>query len=218
LKPIEGTRVRRLRVKKDQREDEEVVELREIQSAIARNRTHLADQMLAKGRPVAALNEYQRALQASPQSPVILNKLGRVLDRANRFDEAVALLKKASTSIPTAPASCAIRTRLLQRKFSRSAQRSRRSDPVESVPPADLSLIDDVYAACDAERRARRKSLWTASPRQIGQKEEPENIMEATEINNMRSPRSKSSPPSATPCWVRSARSSSAKTGSLKKS
>ena len=48
LKPIEGSRVRRLKVKKDQREDEEVVELREIQSAIARNRTHLADQMLAK--------------------------------------------------------------------------------------------------------------------------------------------------------------------------
>src|SRR6185436_8764644 len=88
LKEIEGSRVRKFRVKKDQREDEEVVELREIQSAIARNRTHLADQMLARGRPVAALNEYQRALEASPQSPVIPNKLGRVLIEQNRADEA----------------------------------------------------------------------------------------------------------------------------------
>ena len=79
LKPIEGSRVRRLRVKKDQREDEEVVELREIQSAVARNRTHLADQLLASGRAAAAANEYQRALQVSPHSPVILNKLGRVM-------------------------------------------------------------------------------------------------------------------------------------------
>ncbi|HEX2225938.1 MAG TPA: hypothetical protein VHM64_02275, partial [Candidatus Binatia bacterium] len=39
LKPIEGSRVRRLRVKKDAREDEEAVELKEIQSAVARNRT-----------------------------------------------------------------------------------------------------------------------------------------------------------------------------------
>jgi tetratricopeptide (TPR) repeat protein len=95
LKPIEGSRVRRLKVRKDQKEDEDVVELREIQSAIARNRTHLADQLLAKGRPVAALSEYRRALQASPQSPVILNKLGRVMIEQNRAEEALALLKKA---------------------------------------------------------------------------------------------------------------------------
>ena len=95
LKPIEGSRVRRFKVKKDQKEDEEVVELREIQSAVARNRTHLADQLLAKGRSVAALSEYQRALQASPQSPVILNKLARVMVEQNRTDEALALLKKA---------------------------------------------------------------------------------------------------------------------------
>ena len=54
LKEIEGSRVRKLKVKKDQREDEEVVELKEIQSAVARNRTHLADQMLGKGRSAAA--------------------------------------------------------------------------------------------------------------------------------------------------------------------
>jgi tetratricopeptide (TPR) repeat protein len=95
LKPIEGSRVRRLRVKKDAREDEEVVELKEIQSAVARNRTRLADQLLDRGRSGAAAQEYQRALQASPHSPVILNKLGRLYIELNRLDEARDSLDKA---------------------------------------------------------------------------------------------------------------------------
>jgi tetratricopeptide (TPR) repeat protein len=94
LKGIEGSRVRHFKVKKDGKEDEEVVELREIQSAVARNRTHLADELLAKGRTAAAANEYQRALQASPQSPVILNKLARAYIQLNRFDDARPLLNK----------------------------------------------------------------------------------------------------------------------------
>ena len=94
LKSIEGSRVRHFKVKKDGKEDEEMVELREIQSAVARNRTHLADDLLAKGRTAAAANEYQRALQASPQSPVILNKLARAYIQLNRFDEARPLLNK----------------------------------------------------------------------------------------------------------------------------
>jgi tetratricopeptide (TPR) repeat protein len=95
LKEIEGSRVRKLKVKKDQGEDEEIVELKEIQSAVARNRTYLGDQLLNKGRTVAAANEYQRALQASPYSPIILNKLGRVLIQMNRYADALAPLKKA---------------------------------------------------------------------------------------------------------------------------
>jgi tetratricopeptide (TPR) repeat protein len=95
LKPIEGSRVRKLRVKKEGREDEEAVELREIQSNVARNRTHLGDQLLGRGRAVAAANEYQRALQISPHSPIILNKLGRVFIQLNRLDDARESLKKA---------------------------------------------------------------------------------------------------------------------------
>ncbi|HXG53300.1 MAG TPA: tetratricopeptide repeat protein [candidate division Zixibacteria bacterium] len=95
LKEIEGSRVRHFKVKKNGKEDEEVVELREIQSEVARNRTRLADQMLARGRVLAAANEYQRALQASPHSPIILNKLGRVLIQMNRHGEALSHLRKA---------------------------------------------------------------------------------------------------------------------------
>src|SRR5689334_8479154 len=70
LQEVEGSRVRRLKIVEGQKEDEETVELKEIQSAVARNRTHLGDQMLMGGKMVAATEEYKRALQASPRSPI----------------------------------------------------------------------------------------------------------------------------------------------------
>ena len=158
LKPIEGTRVRRLRVKKDQREDEDVVELREIQSAIARNRTHLADQMLAKGRAVAALNEYQRALQASPQSPVILNKLGRVLIEQNRADEAVALLQKA---LDIEPDSSITYVQLGRGYFAAKNFKDARTALEEAIQlnpfnPLIYRLLTEVYAALGDSEKARQ--------------------------------------------------------------
>jgi len=161
LKPIEGTRVRRLRVKKDQREDEEVVELREIQSAIARNRTHLADQMLAKGRLVAALNEYQRALQASPQSPVILNKLGRVMIEQNRADEAVGLLKKALDIDPDSSNTYVQLGRGYHATKNFAEARVVLEEAIQLNPyhPQIYRLLAEVYAALgDAEKARRAKA------------------------------------------------------------
>jgi len=72
LKEIEGSRVRKLKVKGSNKENEEAVELKEIQSVVARNRTRLADRLWTRGRTVAASAEYQRALRASPHSTIIL--------------------------------------------------------------------------------------------------------------------------------------------------
>jgi tetratricopeptide (TPR) repeat protein len=158
LKPIEGSRVRRLRVKKDQREDEEVVELREIQSAIARNRTHLADQMLAKGRPVAALNEYQRALQASPQSPVILNKLGRVMIEQNRAEEALTLLKKALDIDPDSSNTYVQLGRgyHLTKNFKESRSVLEEAIQLNPFHPLIYRLLTEVYAALGDSEKARQ--------------------------------------------------------------
>ena len=161
LKPIEGSRVRRLRVKKDQREDEEVVELREIQSAIARNRTHLADQMLAKGRTVAALNEYQRALQASPQSPVILNKLGRVMIEQNRAEEALILLKKALDIDPDSSNTYVQMGRGYHLTKNFKEARSVLEEAIQLNPyhPLIYRLLTEVYAALgDAEKARQAKT------------------------------------------------------------
>ncbi len=158
LKPIEGSRVRRLKVRKDQKEDEDVVELREIQSAIARNRTYLADQLLAKGRSVAALGEYQRALQASPQSPVILNKLGRVMVEQNRAEEALALLKKALEIEPDGVNTYVQLGRAYHATKQFKEARSVLEEAIQINPyhPLIYRLLIDSYAALGDHEKARQ--------------------------------------------------------------
>ena len=95
LKEVEGSRVRKFKVKGERKKSEETVELREIQSVVARNRTHLANRLWARGRRVAASAEYRRALKASPHSIIILNRLGRVLSERKMYEEALPYLKKA---------------------------------------------------------------------------------------------------------------------------
>ncbi|HLN85582.1 MAG TPA: tetratricopeptide repeat protein, partial [Candidatus Limnocylindrales bacterium] len=158
LKPIEGSRVRRLKVRKDQKEDEDVVELREIQSAIARNRTHLADQLLAKGRAAAALSEYQRALQASPQSPVILNKLGRVMVEQNRSDEALVLLKKALEIEPDGVNTYVQLGRAYHATKQFNEARAVLEEAIQINPyhPLIYRLLIDSYAALGDQEKARQ--------------------------------------------------------------
>jgi tetratricopeptide (TPR) repeat protein len=158
LKEIEGSRVRKLRVKKDQREDEEAVELKEIQSAVARQRTHLGDQILGKGRPEAATREYQRALQASPNSPIILSKLGRVLIQMNRFDEALPPLKKALDVDPDNVNSYVQLGRVYHATKSYPDGRSVLEEAVQINPfnPVIYRLLADIYTALGDQDKARQ--------------------------------------------------------------
>jgi tetratricopeptide (TPR) repeat protein len=158
LREIEGSRIRKLRVKKDGKEDEEAVELKEIQSAVARNRTYLADQLLAKGRHVAAAGEYQRALQASPHSPIILNKLGRVLIQMNRLQEAEAPLKKALDVDPDNANSYVQLGRIYQSAKNYKESRSALEEAIQINPfnPAIYRLLSDVYAALGDHEKAKQ--------------------------------------------------------------
>jgi len=155
LKEIEGSRVRRLKV---QKENEEVVELQEIQSAVARNRTHLGDQLLEKGRSLAAANEYQRALQGSPHSPIILNKLGRVLIQLNRLDEARAALKKV---LDVEPDNANTYVHLGRAQFALKQYQESRAALEEAIQinpfnPQAYRLLVDVYTALGEREHAQR--------------------------------------------------------------
>jgi len=157
LKEIEGSRVRKLKVKKDQREDEEVVELKEIQSAVARNRTYLADQLLAKGRAAAAANEYQRALQASPRSPVILYKLGRIMVETNRPDDALPLFRQA---LEIDPDNVNIYVQLGRAEHAKKNFKEARAALEEAIQinpfnPLIYRLLGDAYAALGDQEKAR---------------------------------------------------------------
>ncbi|MGN6732053.1 MAG: tetratricopeptide repeat protein [Candidatus Binatia bacterium] len=157
LKEIEGSRVRKLKVKKDQREDEEVVELKEIQSTVARNRTYLADQLLAKGRAAAAANEYQRALQASPRSPVILYKLGRIMVETNRIDDALPLFQQA---LEIDPDNVNIYVQLGRAEHAKKNFKEARAALEEAIQinpfnPLIYRLLGDAYAALGEQEKAR---------------------------------------------------------------
>ncbi len=158
LKEIPGSRVRRLKVKKDQGEDEEAVELKEIQSAVARNRTHLGDQLLSRGRAVAAAREYQRALQASPQSPVILNKLGGVMVETHRPEEAVALFKR-SLDIEPDSANAYVqlgRAYYAMKNFKQARGALEEAIQINPFNPLIYRLLADAYASLGEHEKAEK--------------------------------------------------------------
>jgi tetratricopeptide (TPR) repeat protein len=157
LKPIDGSRVRRLRVKKDGREDEDAVELKEIQSAVARNRTHLADQLMGRGRAAAAASEYQRALQISPHSPVILNKLGRVFIQLNRLEDARDSLKKALDIDPDSANTYVQLGRVHHAEKNYRAAESALEEALQINPfnPMIYRLLGESYAALGETRKAQ---------------------------------------------------------------
>lgn len=161
LKEIEGSRVRRLRVKKDAGDEPQAVELREIHSVVARNRTYLGDQLLSKGRPVAAIHEYKRALQASPHSPIILNKLGRVLIQMNRREEALGPLKAAIELEPDNANTYVQLGRIYHATKNYKEGRSVLEDAVQINPfnPLIYRLLSEMYTALGEQEQAKRAKL-----------------------------------------------------------
>ena len=158
LKEVEGSRVRKLKVKKDQSEDEDFVELKEIQSVVARNRTHLADELLAKGRPAAAINEYKRALQAAPHSAVILNKLGRGLIQMKRYDDALSPLKTALELDPDNANTYVQlgRVEYASKRYPESRAALEESAQINPFNPAIYKLLVEVYSALGDQDKARQ--------------------------------------------------------------
>lgn len=158
LKEIEGSRVRRLKVKVNQKEDEESMELKEIQSVVARNRTHLGDQLLDRGRATAAAQEYQRALQASPHSPIILNKLARTLIQSKRYDEALPHLQKAQELDSDSVNTYIQLGRLYYATKNFSAARTALEETIQINPfnPIIYRLLSETYAALGEQDQAKR--------------------------------------------------------------
>ena len=157
FKEIEGARVRRFKVKENQKVDEETVELREIQSVVARNRTHLADQMLERGRSQAAVQEYRRALQASPHSPIILNKLARLLIQQAKYPEALPALQRALELDPDSGGTLVQLGRLYHGMKNFSAGKAALEEAIQINPfnPEIYRLLHDIYSALGNEAEAK---------------------------------------------------------------
>ncbi|HEY2987391.1 MAG TPA: tetratricopeptide repeat protein [Candidatus Binatia bacterium] len=158
LKEVEGSRVRKLKVVEGQKEDEEVVELKEIQSAVARNRTHIGDQLWERGRAAAATEEYRRALQASPRSPIILNKLARVLIKQARYQEALPHLKTAHELDPDSVGTYVQLGRLYHASKDFAAAKGALEEAVQINPfnPEIYRLLYETYTALGDQEQAKK--------------------------------------------------------------
>jgi len=102
LQEVAGTTVRHYKIKEG-RVDEDRLDMEEIKSLMARNRTHLADLLKERGRKGAAALEYRRALSENKDSVPIMNRLSAVLLEMERNEEALELLKQAVDLSPDHP-------------------------------------------------------------------------------------------------------------------
>lgn len=156
LKEVEGSQVRKYKVVTDGT-DEEMVNLRDIQSEVARNRTHLADRLRQRGRNRAAIAEYKRALRAGPNSTIILNKLSETLINARNYDQALPHLEKARYLSPDRIHVYYLLGRLHHGAANYSEARRALHEALEINPfhPGVYRVLMQVYAAEGNERRAQ---------------------------------------------------------------
>ena len=100
--PLAGATVHRYKVREGEI-DRERMDLEEIKSLVARNRTHLGDKLKERGRPGAAVKEYQRALAETQDAVPIRNRLSSILIGLGRHEEALEILKRTVELAPDHP-------------------------------------------------------------------------------------------------------------------
>jgi tetratricopeptide (TPR) repeat protein len=88
---------------KEGRADEERLDMDEIKSMVARNRTQLGDRLKERGRTGAAVAEYRRALAETQDAVPVMNRLSSALLELSRDEEAVEILKRVQRLSPDHP-------------------------------------------------------------------------------------------------------------------
>lgn len=102
LVPFAGVNVHPHKVREGEI-DQDRMDLDEIRSLVAKNRTHLGDKLKERGRPGAAVKEYQRALSENQDAVPIRNRLSSILISMGRQEEAIKILKRTVELAPDHP-------------------------------------------------------------------------------------------------------------------
>ncbi len=157
LTAVPGSRIRSYKLA-EEGDQAAAVELDEIQSEIARNRTHLGDRLRERGRLRAASAEYRRALRAGPNSTVILNRLSETLIQSRRYDEALPHLDKAGYLDPDAVHTYFLKGRLHHATghHVRARQALREALQINPFHPGVYRVLGQVYEAIGDESSARK--------------------------------------------------------------
>ncbi len=157
LAVVQGSRMRSYKVAREGGQPA-AVELDEIQSEIARNRTHLGDRLRQRGRLRAAGAEYRRALRAGPDSTVILNRLGETLVQARRYREALPHLEKARYLDPDLVHTYYLMGRLHHEVGDHARARGALLEALQINPfhPGVYQVLSGVYEAVGDDEGARK--------------------------------------------------------------
>jgi len=109
----------------------------------------------------AAAQEYRRALQASPHSPIILNKLARTLIRGGKHEEALPHLKKAQELDPDSVSTYIQLGRLYHAAKNFSAARAALEEAIQINPfdPTIYRFLSEIYAALGERDGAERAKI-----------------------------------------------------------
>ena len=161
LEAHRGLTVHRLKVKEG-RADEERMDMDEIKSMVARNRTQLGDRLKERGRIGAAVAEYRRALTETQDAVPIMNRLSSALLNLGRDEEAVEILKQVQQLSPDHPTPYTQLGQIyLRRKdFARAKEAFEDSIQINPFnPEAHLGLATAYGMLGDAPGAAREEEI-----------------------------------------------------------
>jgi tetratricopeptide (TPR) repeat protein len=147
LKPVPGVAVQHPKVKKGE-VDMDRMDLEEIKSLVARNRTHLGDKLKERGRLEAAVIQYRRALKETKDAVPIRNRLSSTLTSLSRYDEALDILKRTLELAPDNPTSYTQlgRIYLLKKNFEGAKEAFGESIQINPFDPDIHVGISNAYA------------------------------------------------------------------------
>lgn len=147
LKPSAGAKVRPHRIK-EEKADEERLDLEEIRSLAARNRAHLGDRLKETGRLGAAVMEYRGALEETRDSVPVMTRLSTALVGLGRDEEAGDLLKGVLELAPDHPLAYTLLGRIhAQRKdFKKAGAAFEESIQINPFNPYVHAGLAQVYA------------------------------------------------------------------------
>ena len=147
LETLAGVRVYHYKVKEG-KADAQGMDLEEIKSLVARNRTHLGDRLKERGRTAAAVLEYRRALSEAQDSVPVMNRLSSALIDLGMDQDAVNVLKRTLRLAPDHPTPYSLlgRVYLKRNDFEQAKAAFQESIQINPFNPEVHIGLADAYA------------------------------------------------------------------------
>lgn len=159
LKKVPGRTVLQTTIK-DNGDSEDREDLQSVQDETARKHVRLGDMLRDRERFAAAAYQYERAREASPGvHPVLLHKLGLAYMRADKLDQAQAVLESVVKVYPQyGPANLRLGEIHVKRSdYARARDYLEQAVGVNPFDPAVHTLLLQVYRQLDEKELVKRE-------------------------------------------------------------